>query len=93
MAEEAGNLRESLSGSKGIRSPSKSIDNSDKKLLLEQISELKQQNETLMRQNYQSPNFANAANASHGGSESQNLPDGIHRPDENTFGNAEFLQK
>jgi len=42
MAEEAGNLRESLSGSKGIRSPSKSIDNSDKKLLLEQITELKQ---------------------------------------------------
>jgi hypothetical protein len=42
MAEEGGNLRESLSGSKGIRSPSKSTDNSDKKLLLEQISELKQ---------------------------------------------------
>ena len=46
-----------------------------------------------MRQNYQSPNFANAANATHEGSEYQNLPEGIHRPDENTFGNAELLQK
>jgi len=36
-----------------------------------------------------SPNFANAT---HAGSEYQNLPDGIHsRPEENTFGNAEFL--
>jgi len=35
-----------------------------------------------------SPNFANATHAS----DYQNLPDGIHsRPEENTFGNAEFL--
>lgn len=41
-----------------------------------------------MKQNYNSPSFANAT---HPGSEYHNLPDGIHRPDENTFGNAEFL--
>ena len=49
------------------------------------------QNEALMKQNYASPNFANAGVA---GQEYQQLPEGIHEPaQENTFGNAELLQK
>ena len=46
-----------------------------------------------MKQNYNSPSFANAANATHAGSEYHSIPDGIHRPDEDTFGNADSLKK